>query len=488
MRVLIDPGSHHLLNAGDVAMLQVCVERLRRLVPAVEIAVLTTDPEALAALCPGVVPIDAAGRYELVDAAEAPGEPAPSAPHRRRGAAWLREAAARRAVRPRDAARLEDDSRLRGATHPQDAARLRGAIRRAALRRQARRAGPAATAYLGAMLDADLFLMSGRGGVTDAFAGEARATLGELELARAAGVPAALLGHGLGPLDDRALRARTAAVLPSLTLVSVREGVRAPALLAAAGVSPRRVHVTGDDAVEPAHAARPASLGDAVGVNVRAADYAGIDRAAARGLVAAVGEAAAALGAATVAVPISVHPSEDDRVTVGDLGAADAEGSAAGAGELAGPAGAADGEQAAGAAGSRAAAPAPAGDPTSAIAAAGRCQVVVTGSYHAAVFALAQGVPAVGVAASPYYLAKFEGLRERFGPGVTVVPDPAPATVRTALERLWEAAPTLRPALLAAAARQIDAAWGAYRALASEYGGSGPTTGSGSRGPDALGG
>ena len=31
------------------------------------------------------------------------------------------------------------------------------------------------------------------------------------------------------------------------------------------------------------------------------------------------------------------------------------------------------------------------------------CRVVVTGSYHAAVFALSMGVPAVGLAASRYY-------------------------------------------------------------------------------------
>ena len=34
---------------------------------------------------------------------------------------------------------------------------------------------------------------------------------------------------------------------------------------------------------------------------------------------------------------------------------------------------------------------------------AGRCRTVFTGSYHAAVFALAQGTPVVAIAASPYY-------------------------------------------------------------------------------------
>ena len=39
-----------------------------------------------------------------------------------------------------------------------------------------------------------------------------------------------------------------------------------------------------------------------------------------------------------------------------------------------------------------------------------RCRLVIVGSYHAAVFALAQGVSAIGLAGNAYYLQKFEGL------------------------------------------------------------------------------
>ena len=50
-----------------------------------------------------------------------------------------------------------------------------------------------------------------------------------------------------------------------------------------------------------------------------------------------------------------------------------------------------------------------------------RCRVVVTGAYHAAVFALAQGIPVVCLSNSPYYLAKFQGLEDLFGSGCTIV-------------------------------------------------------------------
>ena len=45
----------------------------------------------------------------------------------------------------------------------------------------------------------------------------------------------------------------------------------------------------------------------------------------------------------------------------------------------------------------------------------------MTGAYHAAVFALAQGIPVVCLSNSPYYLAKFQGLEDLFGVGCTIV-------------------------------------------------------------------
>ena len=76
-----------------------------------------------------------------------------------------------------------------------------------------------------------------------------------------------------------------------------------------------------------------------------------------------------------------------------------------------------------------------------------QCRVVVSGSYHAAVFALAQGIPAVALASSQYYLDKMRGLRDQFGEGCAVVPLEAglPARVLFHLgpeRRLGECGPT----------------------------------------------
>lgn len=428
MRVLVDPGSHHLLNAGDVAMLQVCVERVRAARPDARLRVLTTAPALLQRYCPGVEALAAEGRYALLERM-----PAMTVDARARsGGSGLRRAIGKRRGRER--------------------------LRRAADRIAAEGA-PQARAFADALLTADLLLMSGRGGLTDAFAGEARAVLDELAIAARIGLPAALMGQGVGPLESRELRARAREVLPTVALVSLREGRAGPALLADAGVGPDRIVVTGDDVVEPALRARgqAAAGSDAVGLSLRVADYAGVSERAA----AEVGAAAAALaerrGAEVAPIAISTHPAERD---------ADAVRSSLHVG--------ADGESLSTARAVTALAESPGRDAVAAaIEATGRCRVVVAGSYHAAVFALAQGVPALGVAASDYYADKLHGLREQFGAGCAIVDLREPGAsdrVTSELESLWDRAPALRTELLAAAERQVESGRAAYERLAALVG------------------
>jgi colanic acid/amylovoran biosynthesis protein len=98
----------------------------------------------------------------------------------------------------------------------------------------------------------------------------------------------------------------------------------------------------------------------------------------------------------------------------------------------------------------------------------GQCRVVVTGSYHAAVFALAQGIPAVGVTRSAYYDAKFVGLNEQFGGTMGIVSlgegDVEPRLMR-AIDEAWENAEAVRPHLLELAREQVEEGRGAYRRL-----------------------
>jgi len=92
----------------------------------------------------------------------------------------------------------------------------------------------------------------------------------------------------------------------------------------------------------------------------------------------------------------------------------------------------------------------------------------VTGSYHAGVFALSCGVPAIGIAKSQYYVEKFCGLAAQFGPGceVATLDDPDfEQVLREKIDRLWASAEQLRPGLLQSAARQIALGQAAYGRL-----------------------
>ena len=103
------------------------------------------------------------------------------------------------------------------------------------------------------------------------------------------------------------------------------------------------------------------------------------------------------------------------------------------------------------------------------LAATARCRVVVTGSYHAAVFALSVGVPAIGLAASRYYEDKFLGLAEQFGEGCDVVmlAGGSGNDLASTIAEAWARAPALRSSLRDAGARQVARGYEAYDRVAA---------------------
>lgn len=415
-RVLLENSSYGHRNAGDAAMLRAAVDRLRGFFDGAEVRVLTTAPDQLRDLCPTACPVDLT--------VQPPGFTRSLVPIR-----W------RRGRRFQEAVRCRAD---------EWAGRLgRWSDRLAGLARAGMPAHRAAFArYLAELDAADLVVATGGGFVTDAFPHHCRAVLMTLLLAAGRGKPVAMTGQGLGPLTSRPLTRLARAVFPRLAVVGLREGVASPALATALGAPADRVVVTGDDAVEFAYSLRPDALGGAVGVNLRVARYSGVSDGEAGGVRAVVLGLAERASAPVLPVPISWYPQEDDLGSFRRLFP----------GVPVDPAAAAAGP-----------------DPDATARLAGRCRVVVTGSYHAGVFALAQGVPVVGLAKSAYYVDKFEGLAGQFPDGVRVarLDDPAgPAAVAKAAEDLWAAAPGLRAGLLASAAAQVEAGRAFYRRLA----------------------
>jgi len=158
--------------------------------------------------------------------------------------------------------------------------------------------------------------------------------------------------------------------------------------------------VTGDDTLTYAVTAQPPEIRSAealIGVNIRLSDYAEVHDDALPVFGEAMTSAARALSMNLLALPVSQYAQEADLPAV-----------------------------------ARALAHTPCEThtrltaeqmrtPAELIRATSRCQVVVSGSYHAAVFALGQGVPVVGLSASGYYDQKFNGLRTLYPSLVEVV-------------------------------------------------------------------
>lgn len=186
--------------------------------------------------------------------------------------------------------------------------------------------------------------------------------------------------------------------------------------------------------------------GRAIGINVRIADYSAVSKDAVADLRDPLQEVAASFGAPFRAVPISRLPDEDDKSQIESL--------LRGYKAVECPEDAVD-------------------TPMRVAEEIQHCRILITGSYHAGVFALAQGIPVIGLVASDYYQWKFEGLAQQFGDGCCALRLGTSATAATLdrmVRHLWQAAPVLRPALLASGDRQQQASRAAYEHVFSLVG------------------
>lgn len=422
MRILIDSGSPTCTNLGDVAMLQVAVARLLALWPGAEVRVLTDDPARLERHCPETLPASEAGRRAWCDGVRLPS-----------------------ALNSRLPSGIRRFLELIQGVVRHRCPRLYRAIMRSPLMfgRQHR---AAVNAFLDNVAKTDLYVICGQATLTDDDRARALRLLGSASLALAQGIPAAMFGQGIGPLSDSMLIGRASQVLPSLRLVAIREAWVAAPLLQALKVPPDRVVLTGDDAVELAWGARTAHSGTQLGIHLRMAPLALPDMNMIEVVARVVRQAAQEFGVGLVPLPISHHarlgaydPAVLKHVVEGCSSLTDGGASI--------------------------------DTPFKVIAAAGACRIVVTGAYHAAVFALSQGIPAICLGRSPYYLAKFHGLADMFRGGCIVLDLRAPdyaSRLATAVRMAWARADEWRDSLLAGAGYQVQLSRAAYANLAAQ--------------------
>jgi polysaccharide pyruvyl transferase WcaK-like protein len=415
--ILIVQSNPQLMNAGDTAMLQVALARFSELWANSTLLVLASCPEQLARHCPQATYVSSVGHAQWAGALL--GRFGHHPPRFLADPSNTFE----RIVRYRIPA-LGDHL-------------LNWKVNRT-------KAGDASLrSFRCAMEQADMIVATGGGYVNDEFPRYAVSVLRCFEWGIHQGKPTVMLGQGIGRLTSRRLRSVAKTILPSVDLIALREKRTSMPLLRSLGVRDDRILVTGDDAIELAYAARRQELGDAIGVNLRKAFYSGVTWAQSASVGAGVRAAADQLNAPLLPVPIS-EQADDNSVIAQML-----QDSIPPTERLT------------------------LDTPFAVIEQIGRCRVVLTGSYHAGVFALAQGIPVVSVAGSQYYFDKFHGLADQFGGGCTVLDlndDQLQRKIVDALINSWHSAGEVRSQLLAAAQQQIEAAHQAYQRIYSLVG------------------
>ena len=405
MRILVDHSGYALLNIGDAAMLQACVRRIRAMWPDAEIDVITESPERLENLCPGTHPV------------------APTIVGRR--GAWV----------------LSKSGQLAAEQIWKIAAPLLYRSRRSVAGAESR---SAPTRLISAARRADVVVSSGGGFINDVFWWHGAGVLSVMAMAQRLGKPTAMFGQGIGPLNHPLMSHIVRTSMPRLMFIGVREEMASVPLLKAHGVDDRRIAHTGDDALLVATRINRPPTGSGIGLNIRVAPYSGVDSSVAAQVVTVTRRAARQRGADTVAVPVSRYEADSDLRAV-QYAWAEAE-SASPGDEYA-----------------------DLRTPEELAERIARCRVVVTGSYHAAVFGLAAGIPAVCVTNSRYYDGKFRGLAAQFPGGCHIV-RPGPLLERElcdAIDAAWTTGQAARDGFHSAALALVADADEAYRRFKS---------------------
>jgi len=409
MRILVDSGCYDLCNMGDVAMLQVAVERLNHLWPTAIIEVITNKPAILSHLCPKTYAVAGDGRHIWF--------------HDRNILGKLYK------MLPVNMEKLEQLSRR---FYPS----LYSGLVEFKLRLK-HKATQSMHEFLDAFMKTDLLVISGAGDINDHFANFAVTVLETLEIANRQGIPTAMFSQGIGPIENRRLYNRAKAVFPKVDLIAIREKETSLKLLKSLGVKDEQIMLTGDDAIEPAYKSRPAKAGSHIGVNLRISAYSAAKDEHIETVGNIIQNLALKHSCPIMPIPISFYENEADlkiiqRLT-GDFSPQNSINC-----------------------------------PQDIIDKVSQCKVVVTGSYHSAVFALAQGIPAITLYKTAYYKNKFSGLASQFGCGCELISlddNHFEKKLLDSIDYAWTTGEALRPRLLTAAKNQIESAYEAYTRL-----------------------
>lgn len=420
MHILIENSSYELKNMGDLAMLQTALLRMNALFPSAEFHILTTNPGLLNKYFLGNSPvlenISINGRALWHQSWNIMGGLHKLIPHSMHDQLIC----------------VED--RLRNA-FPH--------LTRPFIKKRFKRRGVSTEnmdSFFALVNKMDCVVATGGGYINDIFPYHAINVLQLLSIAQHAGCPTFLFGQGVGPIYSPRIKSLCRQVFPKLDYIGLREGLASLPLALSLGANPKNVSVTGDDAIEQAYVKTPNKIGNAIGINLRVSNYSQVNDTIIKTISKVLHKASEKLQSPLLPIPISLNKEDSDirsiKLLLNNIHS--------------------NYEQI--------------DTPDKIILLAGKCRVVITGSYHAGVFALSQGVPIIGLAKSQYYRDKFNGLAGQFTVGCQVI-DLEQNNFSDSLEKsilnAWQLAPKLRAKLLEMAKFQIQASHQGYAKLSN---------------------
>jgi len=412
LKILIDNGGYEFRNNGDSAMLIVTAERFHRQYPNAEIQIFTLAPNSLKKIIPYAEPIPIAGRKLWLNAWNLLGGMHKLFPE---------------SFHPR-LLKIETYLKIK---LPSLSCKWMGY-------RLSKRSYDikSMNEFVETVQRADIVIASGGGYITDAFEGHACNVLQTLALAQSYGIPTAMFGQGIGPIQSKKILSWVKKVYPKLKCLSLRERQYSKPCALSSGMANNIVDVTGDDAISLAQQLTPLKIGRKIGVNLRVATYSGLGEETLGQFKLILNDVAKKYNAELCAVPISFHDGDSDYSSLQKL-LEDKQFD--------------DKERL--------------NTPEKVIKQVGQCRIVITGSYHAGVFALSQGISVVAVAASDYYRHKFEGLANQFSVGCYVIDRESAgfeSDLKQAIDKAWLAAEKMRPELIKKAQEQVALSEAAY--------------------------
>lgn len=417
MKILLESGCYDHVNQGDLAMLKVAAERLTGYCHNAEVYVVSNAPQLLTESCPNVKSVHPALRDDWFKVGK-----------------YLSRFYSIPAHTP-----TKFLTRIEKKIYCQCPPVVKQAIKIRSAKRRVNYSVNEVYSFGKLFYSTDLVVASGGGYIADAFKWQIKGLLDVLELAIIFGIPTALFGQGIGPVHDPGLSNRLKRILPNVTYIALREDQLSKFYVDKFAVNPERYCVTGDDAIELAYNTHPEKIGNGIGVNLRIAKYAETDNEIIDLLRSVIVKVSEQLHAPVLPVPITFDNAESDVQSLQNL--------LEGIGE--------DGDYGQNL-----------NNPDKIIRQVGQCRIVISGSYHSAVFALSQGIPVIVLAQSEYYKNKFQGLAKQFGVGCDIIlldDHQLHSRLFDSIIKAWETADYIRPKLIEAAKRQIDLSRGAYK-------------------------